>query len=257
MQGEEVSIEELASNLSTYKEQLHQVRQLLVDDPENSEYVDMEKELIEVIALTEELLETAKQNEVSGSHLGTGASASPGYPEPQEADQHEKFPIGSKVQAVWSEDGEWYDATVEDLTPNGYYVTFDGWGNREEVDPDNVRPVEFNALLEAEKVAEATKQAIKRKIAQAASVDFQSRSLPAKLRIEPDDSEDVKAAKRKKIHSFKSKMRFEQLEVAQNKRQNAWQQFQTTKGKTKKVNTCKMENAHVCSNLILGKLQAT
>lgn len=40
-------------------------------------------------------------------------------------------------------------------------------------------------------MAEATKQAIKRKIAQAASVDFQSRSLPAKLRIEPDDPEDV------------------------------------------------------------------
>jgi survival of motor neuron-related-splicing factor 30 len=46
-------------------------------------------------------------------------------------------------------------------------------------------------LVEAERVAEATKQAIKRKIAQAASVDFQSRSLPAKLRIEPDDPEDV------------------------------------------------------------------
>ncbi|KAJ6342973.1 hypothetical protein OIU78_010817 [Salix suchowensis] len=130
MQGEEVSIEDLASNLSTYKEQLHQVRQLLVDDPGNSEYVDMEKELMEVIALTEELLETAKQNEISGSPLGTGASASPGYPEPQETDQHEKFPVGSKVQAVWSEDGEWYDATVEELTPNGYYVTFEGWGNK-------------------------------------------------------------------------------------------------------------------------------
>ncbi|KAI5593243.1 hypothetical protein BDE02_03G001400 [Populus trichocarpa] len=34
---------------------------------------------------------------------------------------------------------------------------------------------------------------------------------------------------------FKSKMGFEQLEAAQNKRQNAWQQLQTTKGKTKKV----------------------
>jgi len=44
------------------------------------------------------------------------------------------------------------------------------------VDPDNVRPVEFNALLEAERVAEATKQAIKRKIAQAASVDFTSKA---------------------------------------------------------------------------------
>lgn len=40
-------------------------------------------------------------------------------------------------------------------------------------------------------MAEATKQAIKRKIAQAASVDFQSRSLPAKLHINVDDPEDV------------------------------------------------------------------
>jgi len=62
------------------------------------------------------------------------------------------------------------------------------------VDPDNVRPIkegEVNAILEAERVAEATKQDIKRKIAQAANVDFQSRTLPAKLRIEPDDPEDV------------------------------------------------------------------
>lgn len=44
-----------------------------------------------------------------------------------------------------------------------------------------------------------------------------------------------KAAKRKKIHAFKSKMRMEEKEVSQNKRQNAWQQFQTTKGKAKKV----------------------
>ncbi|KAJ0078216.1 hypothetical protein Patl1_36680 [Pistacia atlantica] len=48
--GEELSIEELFSNLSTYKEQLQQVRQLLVDDPGNSEYADMEKELTEVIS---------------------------------------------------------------------------------------------------------------------------------------------------------------------------------------------------------------
>lgn len=63
-----------------------------------------------------------------------------------------------------------------------------------QVDPANVRPIQegtVDALVEAERVAEATKQAIKRKIAQAASVDFQSRTLPAKLRIEPDDPEDV------------------------------------------------------------------
>ncbi|PIA47033.1 hypothetical protein AQUCO_01400030v1 [Aquilegia coerulea] len=154
------------------------------------------------------------------------------------SESFERFPVGTKVQAVWSEDGEWYDATIESHTPNGYYVTYNEWGNREEVDPGNVRAIEegaVNTLLVAEKQAEATKQAIKRKIAQAAVVDVQSRTLPAKLRIEPDDPEDVKIAKRKKIHAFKSKVRFEQLEVTQNKRQNAWQQFQTTKGRAKKV----------------------
>ncbi|XP_043720002.1 survival of motor neuron-related-splicing factor 30-like isoform X1 [Telopea speciosissima] len=251
MQGsEELSINELASNLSTYKEQLQQVRKLLADDPGNSEYADMEKELQEVIALTEELFATANQNDISGSEIGSDDTNVPphgqqsagtsGYDMASNniSEPFDKLPVGTKVQAVWSEDGEWYDATIEAHSPNGYYVSYDEWGNREEVDPGNIRPIqegEFNALVEAERVAEATKQAIKRKIAQAATTDFQSRTLPAKLRIDPDDPEDVKAAKKKKIHAFKSKVRLEQLEVTQNKRQNAWQQFQTTKGHTKKT----------------------
>lgn len=48
-------------------------------------------------------------------------------------------------------------------------------------------------------------------------------------------SYEQKAAKKKKIHAFKSKMRLEEREAAQNKRQNAWQQFQSTKGRAKKV----------------------
>ena len=46
-------------------------------------------------------------------------------------------------------------------------------------------------MRQAEKEAEATKMAIKRKIEQAATSDFQARSLPTKLRIEPSDPEDV------------------------------------------------------------------
>ncbi|KAG8046313.1 hypothetical protein GUJ93_ZPchr0008g11987 [Zizania palustris] len=241
---EDLSVEELASNLSTYKDQLREVRKIIKekkDDPGISEYLDMEKELQEVITLTEELLATANE---SGSVQNDGLS-SPNYlgglqsealDDPLQCD--EKFAVGTKVQAVWSEDGEWYNATIEALTPNGYYVSYEGWGNKEEVDPANVRALEeeaADALRQAEKEAEATKVAIKRKIEQAATSDFQTRSLPTKLRIDPNDPEDVKTAKRKKIHAFKSKARFEQLEFAQNKRQNAWQQFQTTKGKTKKV----------------------
>ncbi|CAL9072655.1 unnamed protein product [Musa textilis] len=241
MQGaEDLSIEDLASNVSTYKDQLREVRKLLADDPGNSEYADMEKELEEVIALTEELLVTAKPADVN--QLDTDASPQDqfgGASQSKASYEHSQpygFSAGTKVQAVWSEDGEWYDATIEAITPNGYYVSYDEWGNKEEVDPANVRPVEEgDALLEAEREAEATRQAIKRKIAQAATTDFQARTLPAKLRIDPNDPDDVKASKRKKIHAFKSKVRSEQLEVAQNKRQNAWQQFQSTKGKTKKI----------------------
>ncbi|XP_015696113.1 survival of motor neuron-related-splicing factor 30 isoform X2 [Oryza brachyantha] len=195
-----------------------------------------------VITLTEELLATASQSGNAQSDAGlsppnySGGLQSEALDDPSQS--HEKFAVGTKVQAVWSEDGEWYTATIEALTENGYYVSYEGWGNREEVDPANVRPLEeeaADALRQAEKEAEATKMAIKRKIEQAATSDFQMRSLPTKLRIDPNDTEDVKAAKRKKIHAFKSKARFEQLEFAQNKRQNAWQQFQTTKGKAKKV----------------------
>lgn len=62
------------------------------------------------------------------------------------------------------------------------------------MDHANVRPPQetsVNPLVEAEKIAEATKQALKRKIAQAAASDVQSRSLPAKLIIDPNDPEDV------------------------------------------------------------------
>ncbi|CAL9130837.1 unnamed protein product [Musa textilis] len=232
--GDDLSIEQLASSLSTYKDQLREVSKLLTDDPGNSEYADMEKELEEVIALTEELLATTKPTDVGQLH--TDASPQGQFGGPSQSKPYEKFSVGTKVQAVWSEDGEWYDATIEAITPNGYYVYYDGWGNKEEVDHANVRPVEEgDALLEAEREAEATRQAIKRKIAQSAITDFQARTLPAKLMIDPNDPDDVKAAKRKKIHAFKSKVRSEQLEVAQNKRQNAWQQFQSTKGKTKKI----------------------
>ncbi|KAL4556419.1 hypothetical protein LXL04_039070 [Taraxacum kok-saghyz] len=294
--GEEVSIEELSSNLSTYREQLQEVRKLLKDDPVNFEYADVEKELVEfetkqyhfylshvqnlpkvfnfsslyccqVIALTEELLATAhEESNNSGPGIGTtSAVVSPTFHNDpvihlcidlirhaiwnqvsSEMYDGHRIPIGTQVQAVYSEDGEWYDARIEAHTPNGYMVAYSGWGNKEEVDPANVRAAideeeeegNVDPLLEAEKEAEATKLALKRKIAQAAATSdlaFQSKTLPAKLRIEPEDPEDVKAAKRKKIHAFKSKMRKEQIEVTQNKRQNAWQQFQTTKGRAKKI----------------------
>ncbi|CAK9197013.1 unnamed protein product [Sphagnum troendelagicum] len=261
---QEWSVKELQTNLATYHEQLDQVRQLLDAEPGNAEYVEMAVGLKEVLELTEDLLKTAKQAEAANAlplETDLDALSLPGPPpHPQDLSLSDdiagRLPAGSKLLAVWSEDGEWYTATVKAVTPIGYIVTYDDWGNTEEVDLSNVRALETgeddvgseaksdldinidedaDALLGAERDAEATRQAIKRKIAQAADVDVISRDLPPKLRINSDDPEDVKAAKKKKIHSFKSKARLEQMELTQNKRQNAWHQFQTSKGKSKKV----------------------
>ncbi|KAJ7002460.1 hypothetical protein D5086_005921 [Populus alba] len=96
---------------------------------------------------------------------------------------------------------------------------------------DNVRPVEFNAYWKQKEWLK-----LQNKLSKGRLHKLLLMASPAKLRIEHDDPEDVKAARRKKIHAFQVKDKgFEQLEAAQNKRQDAWQQLQTTKGKTKKV----------------------
>eukprot|EP00245_Coleochaete_scutata_P006415 TRINITY_DN20842_c0_g1_i1.p1 TRINITY_DN20842_c0_g1~~TRINITY_DN20842_c0_g1_i1.p1 ORF type:complete len:295 (+),score=102.31 TRINITY_DN20842_c0_g1_i1:73-957(+) len=240
------SVEELQNNLRTYKEQLCQVTEILQTEPGNAEYVEMANGLQELIELTEDLLTNAQPPE-AGASASVPASAQEEW-QPEElsiANQvlattpPGRLSVGSKVQAVWSEDGEWYTATVEDITPIGYVVIYDGFGNQEEVDVDNVRPLPalegVDAIAEAEKDAEETRLAIKRKIAEAAEAEFVQKELPPKLRVQPEDDEETKAAKRKKIHSFKSKVRLQQMELTQNKRQNAWQQFQSGKGKQKKV----------------------
>ncbi|KAK2656254.1 hypothetical protein Ddye_009306 [Dipteronia dyeriana] len=136
---------------------------------------EMKRKAKTVIALTEELLATTKQNAISRSDFGTSTSESLSLPqskgngmEPESISfDHEKFAMGTNVQDVYSEDGEWF------------------------VDPTNVRPLEFNDLLEADKVAEDTKKAIKRNTEQAIAIDFQSRSLPIKLNIILENLEDV------------------------------------------------------------------
>lgn len=232
---EEISIEELKANLVNYREQLLHVEGLLAAEPGNAEFEEVQRGLLEVIELTEDLLSSDQRDNTNhGLHSGADAHED-GF-----EDYSDQFAVGTKVQAVWSGDGEWYNATVEALTPLGYQVLYEGWGNTEEVDFDNVRrkdlgEEEGNSLHDVEKAAEATRLALKRKVAESADADIVPKNLPVKLQIKPDDPEDVKAAKRKKIHSFKSRMRLEKMEFAQNKRQNAWQQFQTSKSKSRKV----------------------
>jgi survival-of-motor-neuron-related-splicing factor 30 len=77
------SLKELETNLATYNEQLHQVRQLLEAAPGNAEYQEMASALEEVIELTYDLLKTAKQAEASNVVLLETDFDSPSLPKSQ------------------------------------------------------------------------------------------------------------------------------------------------------------------------------
>jgi hypothetical protein len=59
-----------------------------------------------------------------------------------------------------------------------------------EDDPESPPPRE-DELIDPEQEAEATRIALKRKIAKAAEIDVIPRDLPSKLKILPDDPEDI------------------------------------------------------------------
>ena len=49
------------------------------------------------------------------------------------------FDVGTKCFAKWSEDGVWYNATVENIEDGKFHVTFSDYGNGDQVDQNDLR----------------------------------------------------------------------------------------------------------------------
>ncbi|XP_076034761.1 survival of motor neuron-related-splicing factor 30 isoform X2 [Oratosquilla oratoria] len=93
------------------------VEAALTTDQNNAELQKLRGDLNEVITLTKNLIEA--QNGAGGSNIDTN-------PEAPERD----WKVGDECQAVWSEDGHTYDATIDAITEEGLVsVTFEGYNN--------------------------------------------------------------------------------------------------------------------------------
>lgn len=102
--------EDLGPTLRNHQIQLQQVLAALETDPDNAELLEMKSELEEVIRLTKELMtpaSTSKSDHSEQDHAATDSFIS--Y----------RFRAGDKVQAPWSEDGLYYEATIDDVTSDG------------------------------------------------------------------------------------------------------------------------------------------
>ncbi|KAK3598700.1 hypothetical protein CHS0354_003257 [Potamilus streckersoni] len=206
--------EDLKANLASYKLQLQQVESSLAEDPENEDLIKLQKDLQEVIDLTLEMMGTkpgTAGNDESTTEMSSNANN-------DVAVQHDWKP-GDACMAIWSEDGQHYDATIDEILEDGTCtVTFASYGNTDVtnlsllkvIDPDHKRPGE-----DGDDGPEAKKQKSKR---------------------------DLLAAQReyKKKKSQKKAQRFKQLEEERETEKNKWLDFnaktfsKTNKGKVKK-----------------------
>lgn len=128
-----------------------------------------------------------------------------------------EFPSGTRVQAIWKEDGLWYNAKIDECKPNGTFtVRFDGFDELAE-------PVEADQVRAPVVVKRSRPEPAEEKV----YVTPAGYKIPEKLKIDPTkDSEKVIAEKKRRIHHIKSQQRTENYTEQVTNNQNKWQQFQ-------------------------------
>ena len=177
---------------------------------------------------------------------------------PEFAQKHQLYP-GLYCEGIYSQDQRWYTARIDAVNADGTYaVTYTDYGNSESLDRKYLRlnptlnalnkPRENAPARAAEKLRELAAVGPgdgaggsggkgaekKRKVDEEPVEDLGEFVIPEKLKLLPTDSEEVKAAKRKKVHALKSAHR---LKADQNEKQGkaqAWNSF-TAKTSGKKT----------------------
>ncbi|EDV23303.1 uncharacterized protein TRIADDRAFT_5809, partial [Trichoplax adhaerens] len=178
---------ELQSNLSTYQAQLQQVEAALKADEGNEELMKLQHDLNEVINLTVDLIKLNTKGEVS-----THADAVVGT----------SWKVGDKCQAVWSNDGLYYDADIIEISENQStcVVTFTEYGNTE--------TVKLNSLRHES-------EGVKRPIS-----DVLSETKPESSRAKKEKFKDYKRKK-----ALKKQQKLKDLEKERETEKSKWQQF--------------------------------
>jgi len=128
---------------------------------------------------------------------------------------------GTRCQAIFPEDGLWYECVITEQTEKGYRVTFTDYGTKIEVRFDQIRLAGSGG-----KVAEK-KRSIKEVVTPAGY------KIPESLVIQKTDTDDVIDTKKRKIQAIKKQQRTDKIEEDSMKQQTSWQKFFHTKASTR------------------------
>jgi survival of motor neuron-related-splicing factor 30 len=127
---------------------------------------------------------------------------------------------GTRCQAIFYEDGLWYDCIITEQTEKGYKVTFTDYGTRAEVRFDQIR-------LQSSGKVQDKKRTIKEVVTPAGY------KIPESLAVQKTDTEEVIETKKRKIQAIKKQQRTDRLESESQKQQSGWLKFFYNKASTK------------------------
>ncbi|KAJ0410162.1 hypothetical protein ATCC90586_008440 [Pythium insidiosum] len=141
----DVSLEELQQRLVTFSGQLESIHELLQTDPENAEFLNIAKDLVEVIRLTKEMIDLKlsaadKSSEAPSTSRETAPARSTEATLTAEPPAL-AFSPGTSCEA--QSNGAWYPAFIESITArNTYNVHYLGFGNKDELPETSLRAIE-------------------------------------------------------------------------------------------------------------------
>ncbi|KAH0557251.1 survival of motor neuron-related-splicing factor 30 isoform X2 [Cotesia glomerata] len=189
-------------DLQNYKLQLQQVEAALTTDPTNEELMKLKIDLEEVIELTRDLIKSQQQEKKQSNGM-----------DPKDpillAVLANKWKPGDECMAPWSEDGKYYEATIDAINDDGLVnITFKEYKNTDVTMLNQLKSVAKRPASDW-----ADQKSKKIQAAAAAGAD------PNKQR------EYLKKRKQRKLQRFK------ELEEEREQEKNKWLAFTTKSAK--------------------------
>merc|ERR1711974_364865 len=128
---------------------------------------------------------------------------------------------GTRCQAIFHEDGLWYDCVITEQTEKGYKVNFTEYGQKSEVKFDQIRLSSAGGKV-------ADKKRTIKEVATPAGY-----KIPESLVIQKADTEEVIETKKRKIMAIKKQQRVGRKEEEAQKQQSSWLKFHYNKASTR------------------------
>jgi survival-of-motor-neuron-related-splicing factor 30 len=246
---DESSLETLEEQLTLYKDQFQQVEVAIKAAPTDDSLVKLKSDLLDVINLTQDLIKLKKSSAVKeldkgSTHLSNVTRKS----------SSSMYPVGTTIMARYHEDGLWYEAKVDSIKDDKYWITFVDYGNQSLVTQDETKP-----LTEEDKKKRKEPSSPKSEDEEEENTPKPTSAvvIPKSLKILPTDSEEVRQAKKRRMKAIKSQNRSHQLEEAKKEKKNAWQEFSSkSTGKPTKgfLTSTKRESIFKSPDSVTGKV---